>query len=71
MIEIKVNGDICSLAKGGKLKDLTEDYLKAVMCAVEGLSSDIGVSRTDVLTLLYNKILEIYNDKETEIKEVK
>ena len=70
MIEIKVNGDICQLIKNGKIRELKEDYLKVVMCAVEGFSGDIGVSREDSLTFLYNIILEIYKDDETEIKEV-
>lgn len=71
MIEIKVNGDICRVTKHGKIKDLTLDYLKGVMCIIEALSGDIGVSREDVLTLFYNEILEIYRNEETQIKEVK
>lgn len=70
MIEIKVNGDMCSLAKKGKNKDIVEDYLKAMLCIIEAFAGDIGEPRQDVLTLLYNEMIEIYRDDESIIKEV-
>lgn len=71
MIDVCVNGDDCTVAKHGKLKELYTDYLKGIMCIVETFAGDIGRNPEDVLTFLYNKILEIYNDNETEItKEV-
>ena len=70
MIEIKVNGELCNIAKQGKKKDIVEDYLKAMLCIIEAFAGDIGAPRQDVLTLLYNQMVEIYTDDESIIKEV-
>lgn len=69
MIEIKVNGDFCRVTQHGKIKDLSVEYLKIIMAAVEAFAGDIGAKREDILTLFYNEILEIYNDSETLIKK--
>ena len=70
MIEIKVNGEMCSIAKNGKKKDIVEDYLKAMLCIIEAFAGDIGEPQQDVLTLLYNEMIDIYNDESQIIKEV-
>ena len=70
MIEIKVNGELCSVSKRGKKGEIAEDYLKAMLCIVEAFAGDIGAPRQDVLTLLYGQMIDIYNDDESTIKEV-
>lgn len=70
MIEIKVNSELCKIAKRGKKEDIIEDYLKAMLCIVEAFAGDIGAPRQDVLTLLYNQMIEIYTDDKSIIKEV-
>lgn len=70
MLEIKVNGDSVRVAKRGKMADLSLDYLKAIMSIIESFAMDINVPQTDVLTMFYHEILEIYNDNDAIIKEV-
>lgn len=70
MIEIKVNGELCSVSKRGKKREIAEDYLKAMLCVIEAFSGDIGAPWQDVLTLLYDQVIDIYNDGESSIKEV-
>ena len=69
MLEIKVNGELCSVAKRGKHKELIVDYLKGIMCIIETFANDINVKREDALALIYEQIIEIYHDDETEIEK--
>lgn len=71
MIELKINGNSATIMKRGKLKEISTDYLNAMLVIVENLSLDTKLQRGDCLEFLYQSIREIYDDENgVEIKEV-
>lgn len=71
MIELKINGNSATIMKKGKLKEISTDYLNAMLVIVENLSLDTKLQRGDCLEFLYQSIREIYDDENgVEIKEV-
>lgn len=63
MIELKVNGDNCIIAKRGKMKELSEDYIKGIICIIETFSGDTKIQRGDCLEFFYRSIRDIYENE--------
>lgn len=70
MVTIKVDGDSCLITRRGTVRDISDEYLKVILSVIESLAIDTDVSRKDLLTYLYDRISDIYNDDETTVKTV-